>query len=129
MAEGIDPNWESQLRPQYNKVAEQLCPRRHRLVARLYSQRLITDDEEQEFSKSTKLERDLAIQILQVLRHQTVGSFDKFCEVLLEVGEKSLREVEKLLRPYRSDSLGKKRFVPIFLCCTECADLDNPWIA
>ena len=114
MPEGIDPNWDSQLRPQLLQVAQQLRPLRHRLVPRLYSQRLITDDEEEKFRKSTTSETDLAIDILHVLRHQKVGSFDKFCEILLEVGDDSLRAVEKLLRPYRTDSLGKKKICTYF---------------
>ena len=114
MAERIDPNWESQLRPQLLQVAQQLRPLRHRLVARLYSQCLITDDEEEKFRKSTTSETDLAVDILHVLRHEKVGSFDKFCEVLLEVGDGSLYDVEKLLRPYRTDSLGKKKICTNF---------------
>ena len=126
MAEGIDPNWDSQLRPQLLQVAQQLRPRRHNLVARLYCQRLITDDEEEKFVKSTTTETDLALDILCVLRRQKVGSFDNFCKVLLEVEQ---IDVEKLLRPYRTDSLGKKKICTYFLCCAECPDLDNPCIA
>ena len=134
MAEGIDPNWESHLRPQLLQTTQKLRPLSHRLVAKLYSQRLvarlnrqllITDDEEEKFSKLTKSETDLAFNI----RNQEIGSFDKLCEVLLEVGDDSLRDVENLLCSYRTDSLGKKKICTYFLCCAECPDLDNPCIA
>ena len=104
MALGIDPKWELQLKPHLLPVAEQLRPSRHQLPTRLYSKSLIKRDEEQKFQNSTKTETDLALEILTVLRHQCVGSFDQFCDVLLEVGDESLCDVEKLLRPGRTES-------------------------
>ncbi|XP_062519760.1 uncharacterized protein LOC134194808 [Corticium candelabrum] len=105
MACGIDPKWEQQLRPQSVTVAEMLRPRRNRLASRLYSKALINGDEEETFLNSTKSETDLATDILIVLRNQGPGSFDKFCDVLLEVGDDTLRGVEKSLRPSRQASI------------------------
>ena len=83
------------------KVARQLSPRRHHLATRLFSEGLLNGDEEEKFNHSSKSETDLALEILAVLRNQSQGSFDKFCNVLLDVKDDALRDVEKLLRPHR----------------------------
>ena len=113
MACGIDPKWEQQLRPQSVTVAEMLRPRRNRLASRLYSKALINGDEEETFLNSTKSETDLATDILIVLRNQGPGSFDKFCDVLLEVGDDTLRGVEKSLRPSRQASIADILSLPL----------------
>ncbi|XP_062508651.1 caspase-2-like [Corticium candelabrum] len=96
---GPDPSWEKYLKPKMVKVAEQLCPRRHNLVPRLYAADLINSDEEQEFSLSQEADTKLALKILRVLRKQGPGSFDKFCDVLRDVEDGSLCDVERVLRP------------------------------
>ncbi|XP_062509706.1 2' cyclic ADP-D-ribose synthase AbTIR-like isoform X2 [Corticium candelabrum] len=100
MAEGIDPSWEKLLKPFKLRVAKQLCPRRHHLVTLLSSKGLLTEDEEEQFNKSTKSETDLALDVLAVLCKQISGSFDRFCDVLLDTKDKALCDVEKLLRPH-----------------------------
>ena len=100
MAVGIDPKWETHLRPQYMKAAVLLSPSRHHLASRLFSKHLLTASEEEEFNKlsKSKSEEEVAKEILGVLRKQSVGSFDKFCEVLSDVGDSTLDDVVKRLR-------------------------------
>ena len=59
---------------------------------------LINDDEEERFSTSNDSETDLALNLLRLLRTQGPGSFDKFCDVLLQVEDGTLCAVEKCLR-------------------------------
>ncbi|XP_062523506.1 uncharacterized protein LOC134198182 isoform X2 [Corticium candelabrum] len=96
----IDPKWETHLRPQYMEVAILLSPSRHHLTSRLYSKHLLTVSEEEEFNKlsKSKSEEEVAKEILGVLRKQSVGSFEKFCEVLSDVGDSTLDDVVKRLR-------------------------------
>ena len=103
-AEMSDPLWETQLRPIYVDVTDQLCPRRHRLPARLYGAGLINRDEEQKLRMSNKADTELAEEILGILRTQPPGSFDKFCDILKKVNDSTLNEVEKLLRPPKNKS-------------------------
>ena len=100
MAEGIDPFWEKQLKPHKLQVAKQLSSRRHHLFTLLFSKGLLNGDEEDQFNRSTKSETDLALDIFAVLRNQSIGWFDKFCEVLLDTKDEALGDVEKLLRPH-----------------------------
>ena len=100
----IDPRWESQLRPQLLSVAERLRPRRNLLPARLYSALLISEDDEERLNASDKTETELALDILSLLRKQCSGSFETFCQVLLETRNPTLCRVEKRLRRY-----GKRR--------------------
>ena len=113
-----DPKWDKHLRPQQVEVAEMLSPRRNRLIARLGSKGLINVDEEDSFINSNKPETDLAQDILRVLRRQAKGSFDKFCDVLLEVKDDTLNAVEKSLRPHRQTSIESKHLSrkPVCLC-------------
>ena len=113
-----DPKWNTHLRPKQLQVAEMLCPRRNRLAARLGSKCLITRDEEDSFINSIKSETDLAIDILMVLRRQGEGSFDKFCDVLLETKDDTLMKIEKSLRPHRQTSIESKHLSrkPVCLC-------------
>ena len=94
-----DPKWETVLKPRLVEVAEVLCPLRNRLPSRLYSKNLISSDEEERFTKSTKEDTDLALEILQVLRKQGPGSFDKFCDVLLATKDTTLHDLERIFRP------------------------------
>ncbi len=103
-----DSRWETVLKPQLVEVAGVLRPRRNRLSARLFSRDLISKDEDERFTESTKVETDLALDILRVLSNQGPGSFDKFCEVLLEVRDGTLRTLEKRLRPDRLDIIEGK---------------------
>ena len=114
MAVGIDPKWETHLRPQYMKVAVLLSPSRHHLASRLFSKHLLTASEEEEFNKlsKSKSEEEVAKEILGVLRKQSVGSFDKFCEVLSDVGDSTLDDVVKRLRQDSID--GKDLLEQIF---------------
>ena len=98
---GRDPKWESQLKPILVSVAEQLCPRKNLLPSRLFSADLISENEEERLTKSNKTETELALDILALLRKQCSGSFDKFCQVLLETKDPTLRGVEKRLRSGR----------------------------
>ena len=98
---GRDPKWESQLKPITLWVAEQLSPRQNFLPSRLFSANLISENEEQRLIKSNKTETELALDILTLLRRQCSGSFDKFCQVLLETKDHTLRGVEQRLRPGR----------------------------
>ena len=93
-----DPEWEIKLRPLFTKVAENLFPRRNRLSSLLYSAGLLREKEEEEFAKSEKAESELAMDILRVLRTQGPGSFNTFCNVLLQVEDGALERVEKFLR-------------------------------
>ena len=93
-----DPEWEIKLRPHFVEVAENLFPRRNRLSSLLYSAGLLREKEEEEFTKSEKAESDLAMEILRVLRTHGRGSFNTFCNVLLQVGDGALGRVEKFLR-------------------------------
>ena len=93
-----DPEWEK-LRPLSVQVAKNLFPRRNRLSSLLYSAGLLREEEEEEFTSSKKPESDLAKDILRVLRTQGPGSFDAFCNVLLQVEDGALLHVEKFLRP------------------------------
>ena len=113
-----DPKWNTHLRPKQVEVAEMLQPRRNRLAARLGSKYLITRDEEDSYINSNKSETDLATDILMVLRRQHEGSFDKFCDVLLEAEDDSLKNLEKSLRPHRQTSIESKHLSrkPVCLC-------------
>ena len=111
MAIRIDPKWDSRLKPKLVKVAEMLSPRRNRLPARLFSENLINEDELERFTNSDKLDTDLALEILFVLRKEVEGSFDKFCDVLLEVKDETLNGVEKSLRPDRQTSIEGKHLL------------------
>ena len=104
---GRDPKWESQLRPQLLSVAEQLRPRRNLLPARLYSALLISEDDEERLNASDKTETKLALDILSLLRKQCSGSFETFCQVLLETGDPTLCQVENRLRRYRKRRLSE----------------------
>ena len=108
MAIQIDPKWDIRLKPKLVEVAKMLSPRRNRLPARLFSENLINEDELERFTNSDKLDTDLALDILIVLRKQVEGSFDKFCDVLLEVKDETLNAVEKSLRPNRQTSIESK---------------------
>ena len=93
--------WETRLKPQLVEVAEILSPQRHRLPARLFSKGLISGDDLDRFDASTKVEMDLALDILHLLlRRQRPGSFDTFCDVLLQTKDDTLRDVERQLRPH-----------------------------
>ena len=107
-AAAADSRWETVVKPQLVTVAEQLCPLRNRLPPRLYSKSLINGDEEERFTKSTKSETDLALEILTVLRKQGPGSFDEFCDVLLEPKDEMLDNLERRLRPDRLISAESK---------------------
>ena len=108
MAVGSDPNWETHLTPKLLTVAECLSPRRNRLPAMLFSEELINLDNFYRFTTSTMSETDLALDILAVLRMKGQGSFNKFCDVLLEIGDDASRHVEKLLRPNRQEDIGRQ---------------------
>ena len=94
----VDPKWDERLRPHYLTVAEHLHPRKNRLPALLYQERLLTGDEQEHFDTIREQETDVALLILSVLRNQPEGSFDKFCNVLLQVPETRLHGIVKLLR-------------------------------
>ena len=96
-----DPKWEEVLKPRLLAVAKTLSPLRNKLPTRLFTRGLITEDEYERFSKSAKTETDVALDILAVLAKQSSGSFDKFCDVLLETEDKTLDDLEKSLRPHR----------------------------
>ena len=102
----VDPKWEERLKPYFVSVAKVLNPRRNHLPAELFSASLLSDDEEQRFTASDKSEMDVALDILHVLRKQPVGSFDKFCDVLLQVDDSGLHDVVKLLRPNDKSGIG-----------------------
>ena len=111
MAEALefeaDPEWDKTLRPYMTKVAENLNPRQNRLPSFLFSARLLTIDEEEKFSKSTEAETALALELLRVLMKGGRGTFNKFCDVLLEVKAKALQKMEKFLRPNRQEDIGR----------------------
>ena len=111
MARGIDPKWDTRVKPKLVEVAEMLSPRRNRLPARLFSEDLINANEHERFNNSTMSDTDLALDILMVLRKQVEGSFDKFCDVLLEVKDKTLNDLEKSLRPDRQTSIESKHIL------------------
>ena len=92
--------WETRLKPQLVDVAEILSPRRNRIPSRLFSKGLISEDDLDRFDASTKVETDLALDILHLLRRrQRPGSFDTFCDVLLQTKDDTLLDVERQLRP------------------------------
>ena len=115
MAVGIDPKWETHLRPQYMEVVILLCPSWHHLTSRLYSKHLLTASEEEEFNKlsKSKSEEEVAKEILGVLCKQSVGSFEKFCEVLSDVGDSTLDDLVKRLR---QDSIESKDLLEQMSC-------------
>ena len=115
MAVGIDPKWETRLRPQYVVVVQLLSPSRHHLTSRLFSKHLLTAAEEEEFNKLSKYksEEEVAKEILGVLRKQSVGSFDRFCEVLSDVGDPTLND---LVRRLRQDSFESKDLLEQISC-------------
>ena len=92
--------WETRLKSQLVDVAEILSPRRNRIPPRLFSKGLISEDDLDRFDASTKVETDLALDILNLLRRrQRPGSFDTFCDVLLQTKDDTLLDVERQLRP------------------------------
>ena len=99
---GRDPGWEK-MRPHTDTVAKNLFPRRNRLVCKLYSAKLLSEEEDEEFAKTDMPETDLALNILRVLRKQGPGSLNTFCEVLLKDEDVALRNLEKLIRPGSQD--------------------------
>ena len=96
-----DSYWKTCLRPKQVEVARMLCPRQHLLPSRLCSKYLINGDQEESFNNSKESETNLALDILAVLRKKGPGSFDKFCDILLEIKDSTLIEVERSLRSYR----------------------------
>ena len=105
----VDPEWNDKLRPHMLQVAEILNPRRNRLPSLLFSARLLNNNEEEKFSKSTETETDLALGILRVLRSGGPGTFNIFCDVLLKVEDGALQKIEKFLRPNRQEDIDSHR--------------------
>ena len=104
-AEGtaVDPRWKRMLQCHSIRTTliENLKPLQNDLLSRLFRDGLLPDRETIQFIASNGSETASATKLLDVLQKQGVGSFDKFCDALLQANDSlnDLRPLERLLRP------------------------------